>query len=299
MKISQLEYFCAVSQYHSITQAAQKLYVTQPAISNAIRELEKEFSVSLFTRSKNHLTLTNEGELFYQKASALLAAIRRTSSQLYDLGKQILPVKVGIPPLLSTLFFPEMLIAFHKQYPQIPVELFEYGSIRAASLVQEEQLDLALVNMHFYDADNMNTYQIHSEHIVFCVSPGHHLANAENVSIEMLKDEPLIMYNTDSVQNATLSALFESKGIKPNVIMHASQLYTIKQFVWENLGGACLYSSILADCPDFIKIPIVPLITQDIGLVWKKGKYINSSVSCFISFAKKHTEQKFSAMPKS
>ncbi|MFR5730937.1 MAG: LysR family transcriptional regulator [Clostridium sp.] len=52
MKIVQLEYFCMVSHYHSITQAAQKLYVTQPAISNAIKELEKEFSVSLFVRSK-------------------------------------------------------------------------------------------------------------------------------------------------------------------------------------------------------------------------------------------------------
>ena len=71
MKIVQLEYFCMVSQYHSITQAAQKLYVTQPAISNAIKELEKEFSVNLFVRSKNHLTLTTEGELFYQRTSGL------------------------------------------------------------------------------------------------------------------------------------------------------------------------------------------------------------------------------------
>ena len=68
MKIIQLEYFCAVSRYHSITQAAQKLFVTQPAISTAIKELEKEFSVNLFVRSKNHLTLTTEGEIFYQKA---------------------------------------------------------------------------------------------------------------------------------------------------------------------------------------------------------------------------------------
>ena len=67
MKIIQLEYFCAVCRYHSITQAAQKLYVTQPAISNAIKELEKEFSINLFTRSKNHMELTKEGEIFYQK----------------------------------------------------------------------------------------------------------------------------------------------------------------------------------------------------------------------------------------
>ena len=117
MKIVQLEYFCTVSQYHSITQAAQKLYVTQPAISNAIKELEKEFSVSLFVRSKNHLTLTTEGELFYQKARELLASIKQTTQQFYDLGKQIPPIRIGIPPLLSTIFFqsilsPELIIYF-------------------------------------------------------------------------------------------------------------------------------------------------------------------------------------------
>lgn len=114
MKIIQLEYFCAVSQYHSITQAAQKLYVTQPAISNAIRELEKEFSINLFNRTKNHLTLTKEGEAFYQKANQLLDTINQTSSELYDLGKQVIPVKIGIPPLISTVYFPDMLLAFQK-----------------------------------------------------------------------------------------------------------------------------------------------------------------------------------------
>lgn len=67
MKIVQLEYFCAVARLHSITQAAAELYVTQPAVSSAIKELEKEFNVSLFNRSKNHLTLTKEGELFSRK----------------------------------------------------------------------------------------------------------------------------------------------------------------------------------------------------------------------------------------
>lgn len=290
MKIIQLEYFCAVAECHSITQAAQKLYVTQPAISNTIRELEKEFSVNLFTRSKNHLTLTNEGEIFYQKASALLESIRQTSSQLYDLGKQVIPVKIGIPPLLSTIFFPDMLIAFQEKYPEIPVELFEYGSIRAAALVQKEELDLALVNMHFYDIDKMNSYRILADHIVFCVSLRHHLAQAKEVTLEMLNGEPLIMYNTDSVQNTTLTELFDRHGIQPKVILHASQLHTIQRFIAQDLGGACLYSSILTDCPDFVKLPIVPQIRQDIGLVWKKGKYISSRVERFIAFTKKYRE---------
>ncbi|MEI3169516.1 MAG: LysR family transcriptional regulator [Lachnospiraceae bacterium] len=105
MKIVQLEYFCMVSQYHSITQAAQKLYVTQPAISNAIKELEKEFSVNLFVRSKNHLTLTTEGELFYQKARELLASIKQTTQQFYDLGKQIPPYPHRHPAAVKHDFF--------------------------------------------------------------------------------------------------------------------------------------------------------------------------------------------------
>lgn len=291
MKIVQLEYFCAVSQYHSITQAAQKLYVTQPAISNAIRELEREFSVCLFTRSKNHLTLTKEGELFYQKANALLQTIEQTSSQLYDIGRQTVPVRIGIPPLLSTIFFPELLIKFNRKYPDIPVELFEYGSIRAAALVNDDVLDLSFVNMHFYDIDKMNSYQITTDFFVFCVSPEHHLANEPEISIEMLANEPLIMYNTDSVQNTTLNALFENTGNKPNIVLHASQLYTIKNFVRNNLGGAFLYSSLLDDDSGLVRIPVIPHIEQDIGIVWKKGKYINNSVEKFISFTQKYSLQ--------
>lgn len=98
------------------------------------------------------------------------------------------------------------------------MELFEYGSIRAASLVQDETLDLALVNMHFYNIDKMNSFRLQTEHLVFCVSKEHHLAKIKELSIEMLKDEPIIMYNTDSVQNTTLNARFENAGITPNII---------------------------------------------------------------------------------
>lgn len=288
MKIIQLEYFCAVTRFHSIAQAAQHLYVTPPAISNAIKELEKEFSISLFTRTKNNITLTKEGELFYEKAAGLLNIINQTTSELTDIGKQITPVRIGIPPLLSTVFFPEMLIAFHKKHPDIPVELYEYGSIRATKLVEDDVLDLALVNMNYHEIDKMNSYQILSDKIVFCVSPNHNFAKKTSISIDMLKDESLIMYNTDSVQNSTFQALFESAGIKPNIIMQASQLYTISNFIEHNLGGACLYASLLNNLPGFVGIPIEPTIEQSIGIVWQKGKYINSRVEKFITFIKNH-----------
>lgn len=287
MKISQLEYFCAATRHHSITQAAAELYVTQPAISSAIRELEREFSISLFTRAKNRLTLTQEGEIFYQRAQELLGQYKQTTEMFYDLGQQNSPVRIGIPPLLSMIFFPHMILEFQKKYPDIQVELFEYGSIRAASLVQEGTLDLALVNMHFYEIDKVYSHTLMTDQIVFCVSKNHLLAGEKSVTLDQLKEEPIILYNTDSVQNETLETLFKSAGIKPKVILHASQFYTIRNFIRENMGGAFLYASLLKNQRGIVGIPIEPAIDQKIGVIWKRGSYITSNTEKFINFAKK------------
>lgn len=288
MKIVQLEYFCAATRLHSITKAAAELFVTQPAISNAIKELEKEFSVTLFNRYKNHLSLTKEGEIFYNKACHLLAEYNQTLEQFYDMGQNVSTIKIGIPPLLSTLFFPELMMNFHKEHPDIPFELFEYGSIRAANMVHEGNLDLALVNMNFYEIDKLNSHIIMSDKLVFCVSEEHPLAKCKEVSIDMLKDEPMIMYNTDSVQNETLDAIFKSANINPDIILHASQLFTIQKFICNNLGGTFMYSSLLKNMPDVVGIPITPAITQNIGIVWRKGSYTTDSAEKFISYVIKN-----------
>ena len=72
MTLTQLEYFCAVCRYHSITRSAEALFDSQPTISTSIRDLEKEFNLRLFTHGRNRITLTNDGEAFYQKAEHIL-----------------------------------------------------------------------------------------------------------------------------------------------------------------------------------------------------------------------------------
>ena len=114
-----------------------------------------------------------EGEQFYQKAHKTFGMVNQTSMELYDLGKQVILSGSEYRRCLSTVFFPDMLIAFQKACPGIPVELYEYGSIRAAQLVEEDMLDLALVNMNFMSLIKLNSSRIMKERLVFCVSPEH------------------------------------------------------------------------------------------------------------------------------
>ena len=134
MKLTQLEYFCVAARYHNITRASKELFVTQPSVSNAIKALEEEFGVNLFYRNNNKLTLTPEGEKFYQNAEELLAHADAVRSELHELRKQITPVRIGIPPMLGTIYLPDMYLSLKEEFPDVDFRLYEYGSIKACEL---------------------------------------------------------------------------------------------------------------------------------------------------------------------
>ena len=284
MNLNQLEYFCTAVECGSITKAAKKLFVTQPAISGAIRELEKEFAVTLFSHTRNKLTLSPDGERFYVRAKQLLREVEAAQLQLHDLGGSRQPVRVGIPPLWGTTFFPDLLRDFRQKYPDIRLTFYEYGSARAAALVQEEELDIALVNLSLNDPEKFNSLYIGRDHYVIAAEPAHPLAGRSSVTLEELSSVPLVMYNTDSVQNNAIHSRFQQLGIVPNVILYTSQIYTMKSMIHSGTCVSFFYASLLQDHPDIVGIPIEPYIEQKVGLIWHKGRYTSKSVEAFISF---------------
>lgn len=287
MKLNQLEYFCAVCRYHSITRAAEELFVTQPTISVAIRELEKEFHLKLFQHGKNRISLTQEGEAFYKRAEALVRESHAISEEFSSLGHAPQPLRIGIPPLIGTVFFPYLHDQFQKK-TGIPVQLLEYGSVRACGLVQSEELDIALVNMDFYNIEQFNSSVLMEDAYVYCVGKGHRFAGKKELAFDMLEDEKIILFNTDSVQNETVRERYRAHGLTPDVLMYCSQLYTILEFLRSGDCGAFLFDSLPVDEDAFVKIPLRPEIPCTFGAVWKKGVFIPTRTERFIEFIRSH-----------
>ena len=92
--------------------------------------------------------------------------------------------------MISTVFFPRVTDQFQEQY-NIPIQLLEYGSLRARTLVDNEQLDIAMANMDFYNLDKYNSYVMMEDRYVYCVSKTHRYAGEKEITMDMLKDEPL------------------------------------------------------------------------------------------------------------
>ena len=284
MKLTQLEYFCVAARYHNITKAAKELFVTQPSISNAIKALEEEFGVNLFFRNNNKLTLTPEGELFYKSAAELLAHADSVESEFHEIRKKITPIRIGIPPMLGTIYLPELYFSLKENFPEVEFRLYEFGSIKACSLVLEEKLDIAIVNAEQPSIDKCNSRIIDTEDLLFCVSHEHPLADQQTILLTMLANEPLILFNTDSVQVMTLTRQFKAAGVNPHILLNTSQITTLLNMVKSDRVGTFLYRSIVDAHPDIVGIPVMPSIEQRIGVIWKKGKYQNATTEKVIKF---------------
>ncbi|MBU5479582.1 LysR family transcriptional regulator [Eubacterium sp. MSJ-13] len=288
MTLIQLKYFCSACRCHSLTGAANELFVTQPAISLAIKELENEFGIVLFNRNNNKLSLTTDGEIFYEKAAYILQYCNEMQYEMDNHGKPTRAIRIGIPPILSSIFFPGMLDAYLDANPDANVTLEEYGSVRACDMILHDELDIALINMEMYNIDRLDSRVLLHDQLVFCVSPKHRLADKPYIEMSDIDGENVILFNKDSVQNNLLKSRFDTNNIKPNIVMQGSQLYTTINFIRNGNCGCFLYESVVAGLPKYKAIPLQPPLKTDIGIVWKKGRYITSQMQTFIQFAQNY-----------
>ena len=100
----------------------------------------------------------------------------------------------------------------------------------------------------------------------------------------MLANEPLILFNTDSVQVMTLTRQLKAVGVNPHILINTSQITTLLNMVKSDRVGTFLYRSIVEAHPDIVGIPVMPSIEQRIGVIWKKGKYQNATTEKVIKF---------------
>lgn len=284
MTITQLEYFCSVCRCGSISGAAAELFVSHPTVSVAIKSLENEFSIQLFTRTGSRVTLTRDGAAFYKQAQAIL---KRCDEMYADFAKRpesSYRVHIGVPPIRSTVLFPKLLADFQKKHA-IPIVLHEYSTKRALERLEAGELDCCMVNVEDEVLSHYNSAALLKDHFVFIVSKDSPLSTKRFVAPKDLKDVPLIFQSSDSALNARLSDVFDSAGIQPHVILYSSQLMTILSFVRQNLGGAFLYSTMPVPA-GVVPVPFRPAITSTFAIVWAKGGYINRNVRTWISFVK-------------
>lgn len=286
MTIAKLQQFLAVCQFQSVTRAAEFLHISQPSVSGTIRELEHEFQVNLFRHEGRRLVLTAAGSFLREHAQQLIRQFDELSWQMEDLRNQKNRFRIGIPPMSGTVFFPQLYQAFRREHPEITLLITECGSLHAEKLLAQGELDLAMATLPAPPSPEFSCLKLARTELMLCVSPAHRLANASSVDISMLRDEPLVLFGTDTAPSRAVLSLFAEQQLRPNVLLYSSQLSMIQQFISDGTAAAFLLDALARREPELVAVPFSTPVYFDTVLLWKRGQYLYNDVEHFLRFAK-------------
>lgn len=288
MNFQTLIYFKKVAETQHFTRAADALYITQPALSKAIHNLEKELGATLFKKDGRNITLTQYGLLFYeyvnrsvQEIDKGVAAVRH----LVDLECNT----IFISALFSmyAIFLPDKILRFRRQNPLVRFSLeYKYTSAVLDDVIHgRSELGLCSdFDLNDTELQTLERFVLYKEPIGLIVGKDHPFAGREKVGVEELRDERFIVYiKSTRGTNKILHDLCALHGFKPNIVMEAYNDYGVIGSVAGSDGIAIIPTTGFLNINSVVPIAldVAHPLTRDINLVWRKGQELPSLADAF------------------
>ncbi len=286
MEIRQLEYFLMVSKVNSFTRAAELLYVSQPAVTNAVRTLEDELGIRLIDRSLKQATLTTEGKIFYAHVEKLMQGISNTLNEinaLKDLNGGVL--RLGSTAFGDTISSMQLIKNFIGSYPNIRISIREDSTENLQKMLIEDAIDAAIV----FDGLELGTLtyiNLSREELVVCCSRQHKFRRRNSIPIDELHDEKLILIGNDSVYRRKIGNAFSTAGISPRVVYESSRVQTAKQLAADDCGITTLPESLCEFDQNLATVALEPPIFLQTLAAYKTNRHQSHAAAAILNLAK-------------
>ncbi len=284
LELRQLEYFQMASRLKNITRAAQRLKVSQPNITVAIKKLESELGILLFDRSQKQLSLTPEGAVFLSRIETALRCIEDAVLEVNDYKQlQKGTIKIGIPPMMGAYLFPKIFSGFQHLHQGLDVMLFEEGSMSIREKLERDELDFGIVIISNVPP-TLNVLPMSRSQLMACVPVDSELAQRQAIASTDIEHADLIMMKEGSYLREIIQERLKRQRLAANVVLESSQIVTIMGLVAHGVGIAFLLDFICNATTKIKAIPLAEPIYVDIGLAWKKDRYVSKAAQAFIDF---------------
>lgn len=288
MDLKDFNAFIEVANHLSFTRAAEHSYMSQPSLSKSVKKLEEELNVTLFNRSTRNLQLTDAGNIVYSQGQQIQNLVAELPTLLEELVEGVSgEIKIGMPPLIGTLFFPQIAKNLQENYPTITIELHEHGAKVVEDLVDKGQIDAGIIVLPT-NTEIFNVQPFISDKFFVFVHPDHPFATRDAVALSDLKEEKLILFSKSFALHRNIIAACKEVGFNPTISYESSQWDLIIELVAAKLGITLLPHSISEKFSNE-QIKMVPL--EEPPLLWKLG--IVTKKDSYHSFALKRFMEMF------
>ena len=290
MEFKQLEAFVAVVDYGSFSEAARKLYLTQPTISAHVRSLEEELHTKLILRTTKKTTITTRGYQLYDSAVRMLEIRNNLLENFTGVQKHMIDLAASTIP--SSYLLPEILAAFGKTHPDIYFHSIQADSAESINRVLDGTVDLALVGQNTRDETCVFLPFCQDELVIATPITNHYLGlQNKSVTFEDFIKDPIIIREKGSGTKKEMDLFLEQIGVTPgdlNVIARMNDLEGIKKSIVNGLGISILSARSAIDLQKTKQILLFPLEEsahkRTFYIVYSKNRILKPHVRQFIQF---------------
>ncbi|WP_240902494.1 LysR family transcriptional regulator [Aquitalea denitrificans] len=293
--LKNVRYFVAVAEMESISRAVQDLNVSQSVVTEAIRALEDDLGVLLFTRHARGMSLTHAGYQFLRHAHQILASVRHAREALSTRPDAVTgQLNIGVTSLVCGYFLPYLLERFRSTFPQVDVRVVEDQRDYIEHLLVNGELDAAvLIVSNVQNRQALHTEVLQQSSYRLWLPSGHRLLDGGVVTLSDLADQPLVALKLDELEDVA-TALWRQIGRKPQLAVRTASVEAMRSLVATGAG--------LAIMPDVLyrpwslegdRLEVLPLQeatpTLEVGVVWRRGMQVSDNTHNFLTLAREYS----------
>ena len=287
-----LQVFHAVAKHLSFTKAAEALFMTQPAVTFQIKQLEEHFNTRLFERGHGRISLTPAGGVVLEYAERILALSAELDIRLKEMTGEVAGLlMIGASTTIAEFLLPRVLGEFKSKYPKVLPRLVVANSESVESRVAEHTLDIGFIEAPSHLASVATDVVCDDELQVIC-APAHPLARLKSVNPKQLLQYPFISRESGSGTREVTDRYLQKAGVEPDslsVVMELGSPEALKGLVATGLGFSIMSRVTVATelaLGRLVCVPLAPRLQRQLSVVYPKEKFRSQLVNTFAEYAK-------------
>ncbi|NLY77934.1 MAG: LysR family transcriptional regulator [Tissierellia bacterium] len=288
IKLDLYKIFLEVAISGSFSKGAKNLYMTQPAVSQAIQQLEEEVGLRLFTRTPRGVVLTNEGKILFEYVNSAMNLIRAGEAKLVE-SKNLMSgvLRVGVGDTISRYYLLPCLETFHKEHPNIKLKIINRTTLEICDLLKSGEVDLGICNLPIEDTA-LNVIKLMDIQDIFVCGEKYKPLTCKKISFKELAELPLILLEDKSNSRQYVEKYILSKGVKiePEIELGSHDL--LLEFAKINLGISCVIKEFSKEYLEKKIIYEVRLVEEipkrSIGVSFLKSVSLSSAAEKFVQY---------------
>lgn len=288
MTIRHLKIFIMVADTGKMSLAAEQMFLSQPTVSQAIRELEEYYEVLLFERLSKKIYITPEGERLLTEARQVVSLFDQMNERIHGKGKQV-KLKIGATVTIGSSIMIPVLRAYRNLHPDAEIEVFINNTKKMEESLLKSQLDFAFVEGEIKNKDLL-VEPVITDNLVLVCGREHPFYVRENVSIEELENETFILREEGSGTRELFESYMKECNINIKIGWSCITPEAIKKAVIEGLGITVISGRLVEDEAEEGKLHVIKLQegqwNRNFSMVYHKNKYLSNEIVGFFETVK-------------